>query len=113
MQLPPSCTATALRGNTTLTDLMLSHCGINDETMLYLHELSTTIPTLRVLDLSSNRLNNIIGVRHLGKLASPVECCVSIYSRHLFQCCAMLPGSNDAAVTKIITIASIVPRLSP
>ena len=65
--LPPTpCTATALKGNNALTDLILSGCGIDGRMMSYLYEVIATIPTLRVLNLTDNKLGTE-EARHLGK----------------------------------------------
>ena len=63
-----SATASALRGNTVLTELDLYFCGINAEGTSQLAEALCVITTLRVLNLSNNTVDTQ-GARHLGKLS--------------------------------------------
>ena len=63
-----SATASALRGNTVLTELNLRYCHINAEGTSQLAEALRGITTLRVLELSENTVDTQ-GVRHLGKLS--------------------------------------------
>ena len=65
--LPPTpCTATTLRGNSALTELILYSSDIDSTAMSHLHEGIANHPILRVLNLSENRLGTE-GTRHLGK----------------------------------------------
>ena len=63
-----SATASALRGNTVLTELNLYYCHINAEGTSQLAEALCGITTLRVLNLSWNTVDTQ-GARHLGKLS--------------------------------------------
>ena len=63
-----SATASALRGNTVLTELKLWGCGIDAEGTSQLAEALCGITTLRVLKLSGNTVD-AQGARHLGKLS--------------------------------------------
>ena len=63
-----SATASALRGNTVLTELYLWKCGIDAEGTSQLAEALCGITTLRGLDLSWNTVDTQ-GARHLGKLS--------------------------------------------
>ena len=60
-------TASALRGNTVLTELRLVGCGIDTEGTSHLAQALCDITTLRVLWLSWNSVDSQ-GARHLGKL---------------------------------------------
>ena len=64
-------TASALRGNTVLTELRLVACGIDAEGTSHLAQALCHITTLRVLDLSFNTVGSQ-GARHLGKLSGGV-----------------------------------------
>jgi len=61
-----SATASALRGNTVLTELNLENCGIDAEGTSQLAEALCGITTLRELSLSCNTVNTQ-GARYLGK----------------------------------------------
>ena len=61
-------TASALRGNTVLTELRLVGCHIDAEGTSHLAQALCDITTLRVLDLSYNTVDSQ-GARHLGKLS--------------------------------------------
>jgi len=63
-----SATASALRGNTVLTELNLVGCGINAEGTSQLTEALCGITTLRELYLNRNTVDTQ-GARHLGKLS--------------------------------------------
>ena len=63
-----SATASALRGNTVLTELTLGHCRIDAEGTTQLADVLCGINTLRVLNLSWNTVGTQ-GARHLGKLS--------------------------------------------
>ena len=63
-----SATASALRGNTILTELALGGCGIDAEGTAQLADVLCGITTLRVLDLSWNTVG-MQSARHLGKLS--------------------------------------------
>ena len=63
-----SATASALRGNTVLTELRLERCDIDAERTAQLADVLCGITTLRVLDLSQNTVDTQ-GARHLGKLS--------------------------------------------
>ena len=63
-----SATASALRGNTVLTELKLWECHIDAEGTAQLADVLCGITTLRVLDLSGNTVDTQ-GARHLGKLS--------------------------------------------
>jgi len=60
--------ASALRGNTVLTELNLWGCGIDAEGTSQLAEALCGITTLRVLYLNENTVDTQ-GARHLGKLS--------------------------------------------
>ena len=64
-------TASALRGNTVLTELRLAGCGIDAEGTSHLVQALRDITTLRVLDLSGNTVDSQ-GARHLGMLSGRV-----------------------------------------
>ena len=64
-------TASALRGNTVLTELRLWNCGIGAEGTSHLAQALCDITTLRVLSLSENTVGSQ-GARHLGKLSGGV-----------------------------------------
>ena len=64
-------TASALRGNTGLTELKLWDCGIDAEGTSHLAQALCGITTLRVLNLSWNTVDSQ-GARHLGKLSGGV-----------------------------------------
>ena len=64
-------TASALRGNTGLTELGLYHCHIDAEGTSHLAQALYDITTLRELDLSGNTVDSQ-GARHLGKLSGAV-----------------------------------------
>ena len=64
-------TASALRGNTVLTELRLYACHIDAEGTSYLAQALCDTTTLRVLDLSWNTVGSL-GARHLGKLSGVV-----------------------------------------
>ena len=63
-----SATASALRGNTVLTELRLEGCRIDAERTAQLADVLCGITTLRVLNLSHNTVDTQ-GARHLGKLS--------------------------------------------
>ena len=63
-----SATASALRGNTVLTELRLGCCHIDAEGIAQLADVLCGITTLRELDLSFNTVGTQ-GARHLGKLS--------------------------------------------
>ena len=63
-----STTASALRGNTVLTELYLAGCCINAEGTSQLAEALYGITTLRVLSLRENTVDTQ-GATHLGKLS--------------------------------------------
>jgi len=63
-----SATASALRGNTLLTELRLECCEIDAEGTSQLAEALCGITTLRVLNLNGNTVDTQ-GARHLGKLS--------------------------------------------
>jgi len=63
-----SATASALRGNTVLTELNLGYCHIDAEGTSQLAEALCGITTLRVLNLCLNTVDTQ-GARHLGKLS--------------------------------------------
>ena len=64
-------TASALRGNTVLTELRLVGCHIDAEGTSHLAQALCDITTLRVLWLSGNTVGSQ-GARHLGKLSGGV-----------------------------------------
>ena len=64
-------TASALRGNTVLTELRLEYCRIDAEGTSHLAQALCDITTLRVLWLSGNPVDSQ-GARHLGKLSGGV-----------------------------------------
>ena len=64
-------TASALRGNTVLTELRLGVCHIDAEGTSHLAQALCDITTLRVLDSSRNTVDSQ-GARHLGKLSGAV-----------------------------------------
>ena len=74
---PTPCTAAAMRGSHTLTDLLLKDCDIDGTALSHLLEGISTIPTLRVLDLQENSLG-AEGARHLGKddLCTDSQACI-------------------------------------
>ena len=59
-------TASALRGNTVLTELRLRRCGIDAEGTSKLAAVLHNIKTLSELDLSANTVDSR-GAGHLGK----------------------------------------------
>ena len=61
-----SATASALRGNTVLTELYLCYCHIDAEGTSQLVEALCGITTLRLLNLNGNIVDTQ-GARHLGK----------------------------------------------
>ena len=63
-----SATASALRGNTVLTELRLERCHIDAEGTTQLADVLCGITTLRALILSGNTVDTQ-GARHLGKLS--------------------------------------------
>ena len=64
-------TASALRGNTVLTELRLWSCHVDAEGTSHLALALCDITTLRVLDLTGNTVGSQ-GARHLGKLSAGV-----------------------------------------
>ena len=64
-------TASALRGNTGLTELILYSCHIDAEGTSHLVQTLRVNTTLRVLDLSWNSVDSQ-GAEHLGKLSGGV-----------------------------------------
>ena len=64
-------TASALRGNTVLTELRLFDCHIDAEGTSHLVQALCDITTLRVLELSENSVDSQ-GARYLGKLSRGV-----------------------------------------
>ena len=64
-------TASALRGNTVLTELRLARCGNDAEGTSHLVQALCDITTLRVLSLSGNTVDSQ-GARHLGKFSGGV-----------------------------------------
>ena len=64
-------TASALRGNTGLTELGLERCRIDAEVTSHLAQALCVNTTLRVLDLSENPVE-LQDVEHLGKLSGGV-----------------------------------------
>ena len=60
-------TASALRGNTVLTELRLEACNSGAEGTSHILQALCDITTLRILNLSSNTVESQ-GARHLGKL---------------------------------------------
>ena len=63
-----SATASALRGNTVLTELDLGCCDIDAEGTSQLAEALCGITSLRLLNLNGNTVDTQ-GARHLGKLS--------------------------------------------
>ena len=63
-----SATASALRGNTVLTELKLEDCDIDAEGTTQLADVLCGITTLRVLNLSYNTVDTQ-GAIYLGKLS--------------------------------------------
>ena len=63
-----SATASALRGNTVLTELRLWGCRIDADGTAQLADVRCGITTLRELNLSANTVGTQ-GARHLGKLS--------------------------------------------
>ena len=63
-----SVTASALRGNTVLTELNLKDCEIDAEGTSQLAEALCRITTLRVLKVKGSTVDTQ-GARHLGKLS--------------------------------------------
>ena len=61
-------TASALRGNTGLTELKLWDCHIDAEGTSHLEQALCVNTTLRVLDLSKNIVDTQ-GAEHIGKLS--------------------------------------------
>ena len=78
-------TASALRGNTVLTELKLSDCHIDAEGTSCLAQALCDITTLRVLNLSGNTVDSQ-GARHLGKLSGGVWCYRLTCNIRLCQC---------------------------
>ena len=64
-------TASALRKNKGLTELLLRHCGIDAEGISHLAQALCDITTLRGLWLSGNTIDSN-GAEHLGKLSGGV-----------------------------------------
>ena len=64
-------TASAMRGNTVLSELRLEHCGIDAEGISHLAQALCVNTTLRVLDLGGNTVYSQ-GAEHLGKLSGGV-----------------------------------------
>ena len=64
-------TASALRENTGLTELILEYCGIDAEGISQLAQALHVNTTLRVLDLSENTVDSE-SAEHLGKLSGGV-----------------------------------------
>ena len=64
-------TASALRGNTVLTELRLLDCDIDAEGLSHLVQALCVNTTLRVLDLTGNTIDSK-GAEHLGKLSGGV-----------------------------------------
>ena len=64
-------TASALKGNTGLTELRLYACHIDAEGLSHLAQALCDNTTLRVLDLSDNTVDSQ-GAEHLGKLSGGV-----------------------------------------
>ena len=64
-------TASALRGNTGLTELRLRGCGIDAEGISHLEEALHLNTTLEVLSLSCNKVDSQVAA-HLGKLSGGV-----------------------------------------
>ena len=64
-------TASALRGNTVLTEMRLEYCHIGAEETAHLIQALCDITTLRVLDLTGNTVGSQ-GARHLGMLSGGV-----------------------------------------
>ena len=64
-------TASALRGNTVLTELRLRDCHIDAEGTSHLVQALCGVTTLRELNLSGNTVGSQ-GARHLGKLSGGV-----------------------------------------
>ena len=64
-------TASALRGNTVLTELRLTCCGIDAEGTSHLVQALREFTTLRVLNLGGNTVDSL-GARHLGMLSGRV-----------------------------------------
>ena len=64
-------TASALRGNTVLTELILGGCHIDAEGTSHLAQALCDITTLRVLWLTGNTVDSQ-GAAHLGKLSGGV-----------------------------------------
>ena len=78
-------TASALRGNTVLTELRLVDCHIDPEGTSHLAQALCDITTLRVLDLSLNTVDSL-GATHLGKLSGGVWCYGLTCNLRLCQC---------------------------
>ena len=64
-------TASALKGNTVLTELTLRGCHIDAKGLSHLAQALCVNTTLRVLNLSQNTVGSQ-GARHLGKLSGGV-----------------------------------------
>ena len=64
-------TASALRGNTVLTELRVRDCGIDAEGISHLVQALPVNATLRVLDLSENTVGSQ-SAENLGKLSGGV-----------------------------------------
>ena len=64
-------TASALKENTSLTELELGGCGIDTEGISHLEQALCVNTTLRVLELSGNTIDSK-GAERLGKLSGGV-----------------------------------------
>ena len=78
-------TASALRGNTVLTELRLANRHIDAEGTSHLAQALCDITTLRELNLNWNTVDSQ-GGRHLGKLSGGVWCYGVTCNIRLCQC---------------------------
>ena len=95
-------TASALRGNTGLTELKLECCGIDAEGISHLAQALHVNTTLRVLDLSLNIVDSK-SAEHLGKLSGGVWGYGLTCNIRLCQCAT---SNREMSVVHVIIIAT-------
>ena len=103
-------TASALRGNTVLTELRLEYCGIDAEGTSHLAQALCDITTLRVLYLSGNTVDSQ-GARHLGKLSGGVWGYGLTCNIRLCQCATSNREMSTVQNVSIMSVGKLVDRL--
>ena len=93
-------TASALRENTGLTELILERCNIDAEAISHLKQALRVNTTLTILDLSWNTVDSQ-GAGHLGKLSGGIWGYGLTCNIRLCQCAT---SNREMSVVKNVSI---------